>query len=233
MALVATVLLLALNFRRLVDFYDRLYQKTVYWILGKNPRAEIAESKAYEAFLLEEYALALEFYQIAERFGGGSTTHFQRKALTLIKLRDMEGAKEALLRALELDPENPFAHNHMGFLLQEYGRWEDSIEEFQWALAYKEDYAVAWSNLGVSYYHLGDLEKALDCYFFALGIEQDNPLTLFNIAFTYEKMEDWGQARLFYESYIQQAKPEDPQYLRASAHLSILQEAQVPGPPLN
>jgi hypothetical protein len=49
MALVATVLLLALNFRRLVDFYDRLYQKTVYWILGKNPRAEIAESKAYEA----------------------------------------------------------------------------------------------------------------------------------------------------------------------------------------
>jgi hypothetical protein len=79
MALVATVLLLALNFRRLVDFYDRLYKKTVYWILGKNPRAEIAESKAYEAFLLEEYALALEFYQIAERFGGGSTTHFQRK----------------------------------------------------------------------------------------------------------------------------------------------------------
>jgi tetratricopeptide (TPR) repeat protein len=175
----------------------------------------------------------MEFYAIAESFGAKSSTHYQRKALALIKLRDMEGAREALLTSLRLDGQNPYSHNHLGFLLQEYGQWEESIVQFQWALAYKEDYAVAWSNLGVSYYHLGDLEKALDCYFFALEIEQDNPLTLFNIAFTYEKMEDWGQARLFYESYIQQAKPEDPQYLRASAHLSILQEAQVSAPPLN
>lgn len=89
-------------------------------------------------------------------------------------------AVDLIRRAIELDPDNPAAHNNHGNALRGLSRHQEALASFDRALALKPDYAEAFNNRGNTLRSLGRPEDALASYDRALALKPDNPETLNN-----------------------------------------------------
>jgi adenylate cyclase len=75
---------------------------------------------------------------------------------------DLERADELESKAVALDPDFAWAHGTKGWILQNQGRPEESVPEFERALALDPSGADAYSGLGVDYLALGRFDKSLE-----------------------------------------------------------------------
>ena len=71
-------------------------------------------------------------------------------------------------------PNNPRAHNNLGFALANRGKATDAIREYECALRLKSDYAEAHNNLGVVLASQGKVSEAITEYAAALRIKPDD-----------------------------------------------------------
>ncbi len=78
---------------------------------------------------------------------------------------DLESAEEHLLKALELNPDHPVAHNELGIIYRKTGRFAEARRSYEAALAVYPGYHHARRNLGVLCdLYLADPECALSSY---------------------------------------------------------------------
>ena len=63
-------------------------------------------------------------------------------------------------KALQLNPQDPFANNNLGTHLLKRGQLDEAIPYFQKAVQAKPEYADAQNNLGIALMQLGKLEEA-------------------------------------------------------------------------
>jgi tetratricopeptide (TPR) repeat protein len=75
---------------------------------------------------------------------------------------DLERADALASKGLALDPDNAWVHNTKGWILQNQSRTEESVPEFERALALDPSFADAYSGLGVDYLALGRFDKSLE-----------------------------------------------------------------------
>ncbi len=75
---------------------------------------------------------------------------------------DLERADELASKALALDPDFAWAHATKGWILQNQGRPEESVPEFERALVLDPSGADAYSGLGVDYLALGRFDQSLE-----------------------------------------------------------------------
>lgn len=79
--------------------------------------------------------------------------------------KQWERARNALLRALELDADNPVALNYLGMTYRELGRFAEAGEAYKRAMHANSRYAYAYLNMGIlSDLYLGNPQDALDYY---------------------------------------------------------------------
>jgi TolB-like protein/class 3 adenylate cyclase/Tfp pilus assembly protein PilF len=88
---------------------------------------------------------------------------------------DLERADELASKALALDPDNAWAHNTKGWILQNQSRTEESVPEFERALALDPSFADAYSGLGVDYLALGRFDKSLEALDDAIRASPSDP----------------------------------------------------------
>lgn len=74
---------------------------------------------------------------------------------------DIEGAKETILRIMEVEPDKPITANLMGAVLFRQGQMEAAIASYGEALRRKPDYMSALKNRGLAYVMTQQYEKAL------------------------------------------------------------------------
>ncbi|NCC49176.1 MAG: tetratricopeptide repeat protein, partial [Clostridia bacterium] len=82
-------------------------------------------------------------------------------------------AQHRLSRALELDPENPFALNELSWILHLQGEDEASIDLVDRALTLSPDYVDAICNKGVIHYHRSEFNEAEETFAQAIGLWPD------------------------------------------------------------
>lgn len=105
--------------------------------------------------------------------------------LGLIRLRDgkLSSAERHFSRALEAEPEGPFAalafHN-LGGIRQRCGDDEAAIELFRRSVALKPDLAPAFNDLGASFHHLGRDREALVAFEHAVALDPSYVTALHN-----------------------------------------------------
>ncbi len=114
-------------------------------------------------------------------------------------LREYNKAEEALLEALRRDPKYSEALTNLGSLRMLQGRYQEAIQYFERALEnplYLNAY-IARTNLGWSYYQLGDKERALNTLYTALRENAFATKALIYIALIHLNEGDFDSAEFY------------------------------------
>jgi len=98
--------------------------------------------------------------------------HFNKGA-DFARLGDLEKAVALLGKALILEPGNDMVWVLRGTMLDDLGRYSDSLDSYDKALAIKPDYAVAWYSRGVALRRLGRYADAIASFDRALALNPD------------------------------------------------------------
>jgi Flp pilus assembly protein TadD len=90
---------------------------------------------------------------------------FTNLGLTHFRLHQAELAEQAFQQAIARNPDDAVAHNHLGIIQRQQGRFQDALLEYRRAIEIDSRYARAHLNLGILFdLYLQDLEKALQQY---------------------------------------------------------------------
>lgn len=116
----------------------------------------------------------------------GSTTHDVSRVLDrygshLIKSKKFEKALECLKISLSFIPDNVIAWNHIGWLFQEMGRFEEAMRYHRRAMVYRADYSHTWSCLGRCYFRLCRYQESFECYREALRVNPKDMMARYNL----------------------------------------------------
>ena len=73
-------------------------------------------------------------------------------------------AMDANLKALQIAPHNPQAHNNYGITLQELGRFNEAEKSFKKSILLKDDFFEAYNNLGIALKELERFDEAEESF---------------------------------------------------------------------
>ena len=120
----------------------------------------LPDSAAIKAALVESIAQLDTAISIWEPYGDA----WQRRAYNKYVLNNYPAAEQDFVRALEINPTNPVAHNNYGNLLFNTRRYDLALQHFEQAVKYNPRYSHAWNNLASVYgvYGEGAREQAMN-----------------------------------------------------------------------
>ncbi len=101
---------------------------------------------------------------------------------------DAAGARDDLLKALELSPADPEFTHALGLLSYEEDDFETAADLYRQALEAQADFAQAWNDLGVIHFRKSKYTEARRCFEKATGIDSGLAEAWFNLADTYEEL---------------------------------------------
>lgn len=122
-------------------------------------------------------------------------------------------ALQELLKAEQLDPDDPYTQNSLGMAYASKGKLDLAVTAFKKALALKNDYAPARNNLGSTYILQSNWDAAIACLMELTGnlVYATPHYPLYNIGWAYYNKKDYQMA----ERYFNQALEAEPNYSRA------------------
>lgn len=135
--------------------------------------------KAYFAlagfyYATEQYEKAVDSYEIATRLAPDSASTFAGKGAAYTMLGDIEKARAAYDRSLELRPGRQ-AYTNIGLSYYYAGNFEDAAEMQRQALAYAPDDHRVWGRLAESYRFIpGQGDESLEAYGRAAELAREN-----------------------------------------------------------
>lgn len=170
------------------------------------------------AFVMVIFSVNLSF---AQATNDSLNLHLQRGGNDL-RNENYEEAVISFQRALDIDSLNLNALRNLGFILALGGDHKNAIKLWERAERHGVADANVYSNLGVSYSKLGQTEKALDNYRFAIELDQENITYMKNFASTALNAGIFEPAHIVMEAAVKLA-PEDPEvnYLLGNCHAGV------------
>ena len=87
-----------------------------------------------------------------------------QEALQLHADGDLEGAEDAYLRVIQLDPQNKFAYYNLGLISQTRGDLVGAESSYRTAITIDPDFTTALFNLAILRTDAGSAEEAIDLY---------------------------------------------------------------------
>ena len=88
-------------------------------------------------------------------------------------------------KAIEMDANNPVAHNKLGLALHKKGNVDDAIREYRLAIDITPDNPDIHCNLGLALYEIGDLDESLNEYNYSLELDVNNAVAYNNIGLVF------------------------------------------------
>jgi tetratricopeptide (TPR) repeat protein len=132
--------------------------------------------KAIEMFEQNEYEKAMELFQQAVHESKDVQSLNNLAWMYLYEEDDEESALELIKDAVDMNPIHYFPYNILGEIYMRKGQWKQAKKALLKSVSIQPS-NEAHHNLAVAYYHLGELEKAME--FFLLAAE-DSDRTMYN-----------------------------------------------------
>lgn len=158
-----TALLGAINEERFGEGNSiQLYEKLVA-VAPDDPESH----SAFALYMVEQgdYTAALQHAdQSLALDDTGHATHFL-KGRILIKLDDLNGADQAIVKAAAMDETNAAYLNGLGYVNSLRGNNERALAAYKIAIQRDPTNGYAYYNIGVTLQNLGDAEEAADAYY--------------------------------------------------------------------
>ncbi len=113
-------------------------------------------------------------------------------------------ALRELLRAEQLNPNDPYLQNSLGLTYMARGRHQSAVDHFKRAIALNPGYSPAKNNLGSAYVALEDWDKAIESF---EAVKDDllyaTPFfPLSNLGYVYYRKGEYEKARAYYREAL-------------------------------
>jgi len=139
-------------------------------VLKKDPQNQLAHHRlGVLAAKRGQLDQAAGYLDAAAQLGSPSGALLNDIGFNLLMMDRLPEAEATFRRALEIDPQNRSAHNNLGLVLGQTGRYEESLAQFRQA----GDEAEAQANLAYCKTRAGDLQGAKSAYHRALSLNQE------------------------------------------------------------
>lgn len=124
------------------------------------------------------------------------------QGLEYLKHRDLESAKNVLIKSLELAPGRESTQNNLSVVYTEQANqmaeandFEEAVNLYKLAIKYNEQNAMSWCNLGAIYFdHLDNPMMAIECLYKAIEINNNYPEAHFNLSNTLIEINNYSEA---------------------------------------
>lgn len=118
--------------------------------------------------------------------------HFNSEAVAAIDRGNLAQAEEALKAALAADLTYGLAHNNLGMVYYQQGKYYLAAWEFQYAIKLLPHRPEPKNNLAMVLEKTGKFDQSKELYEQALKIEPDNPEIIGNLARLHIRQNDTG-----------------------------------------
>jgi tetratricopeptide (TPR) repeat protein len=145
--------------------------------------------------------------------------HFNLGMAELEKNSWSEKALAELRKALEMDPQLPWAHLSLGAALKGRGQVDEAIAHYEKALEINPDFAEAHYNLGVALADRGRRDEAIAHYREALDIKPDFAASHNNLGILLAGLGRFDEAIVHYRKVLEI----DPQHAGTARSLALAQ----------
>ncbi|MCW5824652.1 MAG: tetratricopeptide repeat protein [Cyanobacteria bacterium TGS_CYA1] len=105
-----------------------------------------------------------------------TSTEYLIEGNNFFKKRDYKNAEISYRKALEKSPNNPTAQNNLGVILNELGRYDESIDVLSTALKTDPKNPIAHYVIAKAYLMKKDLPKAMDEAKLAVELDKTDPI---------------------------------------------------------
>jgi tetratricopeptide (TPR) repeat protein len=132
-------------------------------------------------FALSFIKTSLEYYNKAIECSGNIAGLYVNRANALIKLEDLNGAKESLIMAVTIDPKSYEAQYNLGNVLYRLDDVDEAAIRYTNAIKIKNDFAAAYSNRAISRFSQGCFLEALSDHDKSLEFDGTKTVDSFSI----------------------------------------------------
>lgn len=167
-------------------------------------KAKLYLQMGADHFNNREYNKAIEATQEALKYDPSLAAAYNHLALIYMETKRYARSEESFLQALRIQPNYPEVHNNLGVLFNRQNKYQAAIQYFEKAID-SEAYRTpenAYTNMGYSYYRLGDLKKAKTNHQKALDIVPQFCLAHKNLGDVYAKEKSYRRAQEYYENAV-------------------------------
>ncbi len=164
--------------------------------------AKLADCHVFMGFMKfipvqEARARAVSYVEKALEINGElSEAHYELGQIKFWFDWDWTGAEPHYRKALELDPNNFWAHGELGWNLMVRGRLEEAIDEMKLALLIDPLSYSAHMSLLMAYYSARQYDEAVAHFRQYVELDPNNPRVYTDLAFVYEQMGEYDDAIL-------------------------------------
>lgn len=171
----------------------------------RSPSVYIALGHLYR--VSGQYEQAIEEFGVALSLGAMQTDAYLGLGETYLEAEEMEKAEESYQTALGLQPQDWRALLQMGRLMVQLGRAAESIPYYTMVSELMPDSSLAFNNLGVAYFLLGDFNAASDAWRNSLKLAPSGA-TYSNMATSLFMLRKFDEAIPLYHLAVEQS-PKD------------------------
>ena len=198
------------NHMAVLEYAQRALEKA-----PNNPSIYILLAQTY--LTLGKKEEVTKIYEKGESIGIHDFEFYLTWGISLLRLDNIEGAKEKISKALEISPENSTALHRLGCCFYKENNIQAAEEYFNKALEKDSSNVSAISDLGIIYYEKKEYEKAIQTFFHAINISTEKAYLYFYIANSYYKLGRLKKSLDYYEKTIEYY----PRHIEAYINFSL------------
>jgi type IV pilus biogenesis/stability protein PilW len=169
----------------------------------------------------KQYSKAIESCQEALKLDPEMALAYNHLALVYMETKRYQKSEESFRKALELKSNYSEVYNNLGVLMNRMERFPEAIGYFEKALS-DDQYSTpenALTNMGYSYYRLGQMQKSKEFHQKALDMMPQFCLASKNMGDVYAKEKNYKKA----SDYFDKAVTHCPLYQEAQYKLGLTQ----------
>lgn len=142
-----------------------LFEKAISLSASKDGKVFLAIAEAYVATEYKDMTFAIQTITMAEKLDPRNPDVFLVKGdAILLKDNDGSAALTSYEAAMNMEPNSPKPHIHMGALYERGRAYEEAFKEYNQAVTLDSTFAPSYRKLGDLYYKYNDYKKAKDNY---------------------------------------------------------------------
>jgi len=138
-----------------------------------------------------------------EFYDGNTAKYWYNRGIEYYKSGEQEKAVDAFTLAIRIQPDHVQAHNRLGSVFRDLGRYREAIGAYQRAIRIKPDCADAHFDLGVTYSDVDVHDKAIKEFRETLQIDPEYVNVHYNLGISLYKLRHHKEAIEAFKRVIQ------------------------------